>query len=74
MHNPRFDLLMLEYSRQGSITLTLFGITLVAIFIGWVMLQLGVPAWLRNLYFGLLLIIFILILAGITYIIRGGTL
>jgi hypothetical protein len=75
MHNPRFDLLMLEYSRQGTITLVLAGIVLAAVLTGWFMLEAKTPAWLRYLYFGFLLLAFIFILAGTTFLImKGGSL
>jgi hypothetical protein len=71
--NPRFLVLMTNYRQYDQLTLVLFGISLVAVLIGWAMLGRNTPAWLRYLYFGFLLLAFIFILAGTTFlIIRGG--
>ena len=74
MHNPRFDLLMLEYSRQGTVTLVLAGIALAAVLVGWSMLRLNTAAWQRNIYYSLLFLAWVVILAGTIFIIRGGSL
>lgn len=73
--NPRFLVLMTNYRQYDQLTLVLAGISLAAVLIGWAMLGGKTPAWQRYLYFGFLLLAFILIMAGTTIlIIRGGSL
>jgi len=72
--NPRWAVLMTNYRQYDQLTLVLFGISLVAVLIGWAMLGGQTPAWQRRLYFGFLIFAFILTMAGTTFvIIRGGT-
>jgi hypothetical protein len=71
--NPRFDVLMTNLRQYDQLTLVLAGIALAAVLIGWAMQ--AAPGWQRALYFGFLLLAFILSLAGATFvIIRGGSL
>jgi phosphoglycerol transferase MdoB-like AlkP superfamily enzyme len=73
--NPRWDVLMTNYRQYDQLTLVLFGISVAAVLIGWSMLGLKTPVWQRRLYFGFLLLAYILIFAGCTYlIITGGQL
>jgi hypothetical protein len=73
--NPRWAILMANYRQYDQLTLVLFGISLAAVLIGWIMLEPNTPAWQRRLYFGFLLFAYILIMAGTFYvIIQGGSL
>jgi hypothetical protein len=72
--NPRFLVLMANYRQYDQLTLMLAGISFAAVLIGWAMLGANTPAWQRRLYFGFLLLAFILSMAGATVlIVRGGT-
>lgn len=73
--NPRFLVLMTNYRQYDQLTLVLFGISVVAVLIGWSMLGENTPAWQRYLYFGFLVLAYILIFIGCTYLtITGGKL
>jgi MFS superfamily sulfate permease-like transporter len=70
--NPRFLVLMTNYRQYDQLTLVLFGISLTAVLIGWAMLGKNTPSWQRRLYFGFLLLAYILIGAGCAYVIIIG--
>jgi phosphoglycerol transferase MdoB-like AlkP superfamily enzyme len=70
--NPRFTILMTNLRNYDQLTLILAGISLAAVLIGWAMLGDKTPAWQRRFYFGFLLVAYIFILAGCTYLIITG--
>jgi hypothetical protein len=68
MTNPRFALLLSNYMLHDHITLTLAGIALAAVLMGWAMTAKPPRSnWDRlfsNVYFGFLLFAFLSTLAG----------
>ena len=73
--NPLYLRFVADLRQYDQLTLILFGVALLAVLIGWVMAGPKTPQWQRGLYFGFLLLAFVLILAGTTWIvITGGTL
>ena len=73
--NPLYLRFVADLRQYDQLTLVLFGVALLAVLIGWVMASPKTPHWQRSLYFGFLLLAFVLILAGTTWIvITGGTL
>ena len=73
--NPLYLRFVADLRQYDQLTLVLFGVALLAVLIGWVMASPKTPHWQRSLYFCFLLLAFVLILAGTTWIvITGGTL
>ena len=74
--NPRFAVLMGLYARYDSLTLMLAGLALAAVLIGWAISRSGSGVGGRlisQVYFGLLIIGFVFILAGTYVLLLGGT-
>jgi hypothetical protein len=70
--NPRFAVLMALYWQYDHLTLILTGISLAAVLIGWPMLSEDTPKAQRLFYFGFLVLAFVLIMIGCTYLIIVG--
>ena len=70
--NPLYTHFMASLRQYDQLTLVLFGVSLVAVLIGWAMLGRQTPAWQKDLYFGFVALAYGLILAGCAYVIITG--
>ena len=73
--NSRFALLMTRYAQFDRVTLILAGLALAAVLGGWALSHSRsgkADRIFTQIYFGFLIIIFVLIMVG-TFILSGGT-
>jgi hypothetical protein len=70
--NPLYLRFMADLRQYDQLTLVLFGVSLLAVLIGWAMLSRQTPAWQKDLYFGFLALAYLAIFAGCAYLIIAG--
>jgi hypothetical protein len=73
--NPRFTVLLRLYAQFDRMTLILAGIALAAVLVGWALPRSGSGRFTRvltQIYYGFLIVSFVLILAGTLFLILGG--
>ena len=68
--NPYYALWLVDTRHYDQLTLILAGVALLAVLGGWAMQH--APRWQKCMYFGFMLLVFILSIAGATYLIITG--
>ena len=75
MNNPRFALLLANYRMHDQLTLTLAGIALLFVLVGWIgfaRVQNRFSLFMKNVYYAMILFYWVLILIGMTAYVIGG--